>query len=195
MSKLIDRIVKDHEHLTRLLVCLDKEVSGYKEGATRRPRLSMIIDALDYLHNYPDSFHHPLESRLIARLRPRISDCKIRKRLDEIEAQHQEINSLTNMLIEKFESIQNDQIIPVDILLTDYQRYADLQKQHLRIENTWLIPMMKELLTEDDMAVANDILDDHPDPLFGAYLWNTYEDLHRFIMNVEQEQAVDWINT
>ena len=190
MSKLIDRIIKDHEHLTRLLVCLDKEVAGYKEGATKRPRLSIIIDALDYLHNYPDSFHHPLESRLIARLRPRITDNNMRKRLDEIEAQHQEINSLTNLLIEKFESIQNDQIIPIDILLSDYQRYADLQKQHLKIENTWMIPMMKELLTEEDMAAVKDILDDHPDPLFGAYLWNTYQNLYRFIMDVEKEQIV-----
>ena len=193
MSKLIDRIIKDHGHLMRLLACLDEEISGYREGATRRPRISIIVDALEYLHNYSDSFHHPLESRLIARLRPSITSLKTRKRLDEIEAQHQEVNSITDRLIEKFEAIRNDQIVPIGPLLADYQCYADIQKQHIKIENTWMIPTMIKLLTEDDIASVNDILDDHPDPLFVAYLWNAYEDLYLFIKGIEGQQAPHYV--
>lgn len=188
MSILIDRIIKDHEHLTRLLICLDKEISGYKEGATRRPRLSMIIDALDYLHNYPDSFHHPLESRLLARLRPRITDIEMREKLEVIEIQHNEINQLTNSLIERFRAIQNDQVIPIDPLLADYQRYADLQMNHMRLENTSMIPAMKKLLTEEDIATVKAALNENPDPLFGAHLWDSYENLYQFVVGTEKEQ-------
>ncbi|KEQ14651.1 hypothetical protein GZ77_10065 [Endozoicomonas montiporae] len=189
MSMLIDRIIKDHEHLTRLLVCLDKEIANYKEGASRRPRLSVIIDALDYLHNYPDSFHHPLESRLLAKLRPRITDTELRQKLEVIEDQHVEISQLTNNLIDRFESIKNDQIIPIDALLADYQRYADLQINHLRLENTCMIPAMQKLLTEEDVAAVTNALNDNPDPLFGAHLWDSYEDLYQFVIGTEKELA------
>ena len=189
MSILIDRIIKDHEHLTRLLVCLDREISKYKEGATRRPRLSVIIDALDYLHNYPDSFHHPLESRLLAKLRPRITDAGLRQKLEAIEEQHVEIYQLTNNLIDRFQSIQNDQIVPVDKLLADYQRYAELQINHIKMENIFMIPAMKKLLTEEDVAAVKSSLNGNPDPLFGAHLWDAYEDLYRFVVGTEQEQV------
>ncbi|UYM17168.1 hemerythrin domain-containing protein [Endozoicomonas euniceicola] len=189
MSILIDRIIKDHEHLTRLLVCLDREISKYKEGATRQPRLSVIIDALDYLHNYPDSFHHPLESRLLAKLRPRITDAGLRQKLEAIEEQHVEIYQLTNNLIDRFQSIQNDQIVPVDKLLADYQRYAELQINHIKMENIFMIPAMKKLLTEEDVAAVKSALNGNPDPLFGAHLWDAYEDLYQFVVGTEQEQV------
>ena len=190
MSLLIDRIIKDHEHLTRLLVCLNKEIAGYKEGASQRPRLSIIVDALDYLHNYPDSFHHPLESRLLTRLRPRITDGHLREKLEVIEEQHHEISLMTNSLIERFHAIQDDHIVPIDPLLADYQRYSDLQMNHLKLENTTMIPALKELLTEDDLEAVAEAMKENPDPLFGAHLWDSYEVLYEFIISTEKEKAV-----
>ena len=189
MSELIDRLISDHRHITRLLNCLDKEVAGYREGNDHSPKLDVILDALDYLHNYPDSFHHPLESRLIARLRPRITSMEDKEILELIEEQHQQIHGLTTTLLERFQNISTDHVVPISPLLADYQRYADLQREHMKTENLHMIPAMQRLLTSDDLNLVHDALQENPDPLFGAHIWESYEDLYRFVTETVTDPA------
>ena len=102
MTTVIDRIVCDHEHLARLLEYLDHEVAGYREETNYEPQLPIILETLEYLHHYPDAFHHPLESRLVARLRAKMPSRSMRLKLDIIEDQHSDISELTSKLIEGF---------------------------------------------------------------------------------------------
>ncbi|WP_252178909.1 hemerythrin domain-containing protein [Endozoicomonas sp. 4G] len=190
MSLLIDRLVKDHEHLLRLLDCLDYEVSGYRDDSEHTPKVWLILDALDYLHHYPDCFHHPLESRLLSRLRPRLTDASQRAVMAEVEAEHKEIRQLTTSLIERFNALAMDQIIPVNQLLADYQKYVELQRTHIRKENRVLIPAMKAILTEEDFSQVGEALKGTPDPLFGSHTWESYENLYQFVVEVPVDQVV-----
>ncbi|WP_257274924.1 MULTISPECIES: hemerythrin domain-containing protein [unclassified Endozoicomonas] len=194
MSLLINRLVKDHEHLLRLLDCLDHEVSGYKDESEHTPRLWLILDALDYLHNYPDSFHHPLESRLLSRLRPRLTDASQRAVMAEVEAEHKEIRQFTTSLIERFSALSMDQVIPVNQLLADYQKYVELQRAHIKKENRVLIPAMKAILTEEDFKQVNEALKVTPDPLFGSHTWESYENLYQFVVGVPVEQVASEVH-
>ncbi|WP_034833528.1 hemerythrin domain-containing protein [Endozoicomonas numazuensis] len=188
MSLLIDRLVKDHEQLLRLLDCLDHEVSGYRDDSQHTPKVWLILDALDYLHNYPDSFHHPLESRLLSRLRPRLTDADQRAAIEEVEAEHEEIHQLTTSLIDRFSALTMDQIIPINQLLADYQKYVELQRAHIQKENRVLIPAMKTILTEEDFKLVNETLKDTPDPLFGSHVWESYENLYQFVVGAPVDQ-------
>lgn len=189
MSSLINRISTDHEHLLRLLECLDFEVSGYREDSQHTPKLSIILDALDYLHNYPDSFHHPLESRLLSRLRPRLSDAEARSIFEQIEVEHEEIGILTTRLINTFKNIEQDQVVPVNQLLSDCQRYSELQRQHIRKENRVMLPAMKEYLEESDYELVEEALKENPDPLFGSHVWESYEALYQHILQSQSESV------
>lgn len=188
MTTVIDRIVDDHQHMSRLLKCLDHEVAGYREDTDYTPKLDIILEALDYMHNYPDAFHHPLESRLMARLRPRLGGRQERIRFDLIEEQHKQITALTQKLIDEFNTIASDQVIPVNLLLAEYSLYSELQKDHMRQENTYMIPVMQELLTKEDLAVIEDDLRQMSDPLFGSHLWEAYQDLYRYVIEWENER-------
>ena len=188
MTTVIDRIIHDHQHIERLLNCLDSEVAGYREDTGHIPNLAVILEALDYLHNYPDAFHHPLESRLMARLRPRLSSREDRIQFDLIEEQHKQINALTQKLINDFNTIASDQIIPVNLLLAEYTLYSELQRDHMRIENFYMIPAMQELLTPGDLAIVEDDLRQMSDPLFGSHLWEAYQDLYDYVVEWESEK-------
>lgn len=188
MTTVIDRIIHDHQHITRLLNCLDSEVSGYREDTEHVPNLSIIIEALDYLHNYPDAFHHPLESRLMARLRPRLTRREDRVQFDLIEEQHKQINALTQKLINDFNVIASDQIVPVNLLLAEYTLYSELQKDHMSLENAHMIPAMQALLTPEDLAIVEDDLRQMSDPLFGSHLWEAYQDLYDYVVEWESEK-------
>lgn len=189
MTTAIDRIITDHQHMVRLLDYLDYEVAGYREGSDHTPRLNIIIEALDYLHNYPDAFHHPLESRLMARLRPRLANRDERSQFDQIEAQHRQITEMTRMLVDSFHMIAADQVVPINPLLAEYSLYSELQRKHMVLENHFMIPAMQSLLTTDDLKLVENDLKQMSDPLFGVHLWEAYEDLYRYI--TERENAVE----
>ncbi len=182
MSKLIERIVQDHEHIARLLDCLDYEVAGYREGAEYSPKLSVIQDALDYLHNYSDVFHHPLESRLMTRLRPRLEDGEYRSSFELIEKQHKQIGDLSGELLKRFNSIAADQVVPINLLLSQYQMYSKLQRDHMVAEDKYMIPAMKRYLTKADLSLVEKELRENPDPLFGVHTWEAYENLYQHVM-------------
>ncbi|WP_263322326.1 hemerythrin domain-containing protein [Endozoicomonas sp. Mp262] len=182
MSRLIERIIQDHEHIARLLDCLDYEVAGYREGADYSPKLPIIQDALDYLYNYCDVFHHPLESRLMARLRPKLKEVEHRVNFELIEEQHKQIRDLSGKLLESFNRISFDQVIPINLLLSEYQLYSKLQRSHMRAEQNYMIPAMQTYLTGEDLLSVEEEIRAHPDPLFGAHIWEAYEDLYQHIL-------------
>ena len=164
MATVIDRIINDHQHLSRLLKCLDHEVAGYREETDHSPQLTIIIEALDYMHHYPDAFHHPLESRLMARLRAKLTGRDERIQFDKLEEQHKQIATMTQKLMDDFNTIAADQVISINQLLASYTLYSDLQKEHMRVENSCMIPAMKELLTPEDLAIVEDDLRQMSDP-------------------------------
>ncbi len=188
MTTVIDRIIQDHQHLSRLLDCLDYEVSGYREGSDHAPDLPIILEALDYLNNYPNTFHHPLETRLMARLRPRLIEKSARIQFDLIEQQHKQIEALTQKLMADFTIVAADQVVPVNLLLAECRLYSEFQRDHMKLENEIMIPAMKKLLTEEDFALVEDDLRHNPDPLFGAHLWENYESLYEYVVTQSSEQ-------
>ncbi|WP_299726114.1 hemerythrin domain-containing protein [uncultured Endozoicomonas sp.] len=182
---VIEQIIKDHQHMTRLLDFLDQEVSRYRDDNEYAPRINLILEALDYLHHYPDAFHHPIESRLMVRLRPRLERQNDRIQFDLIENQHQQITAMTQKLNAAFSSVAKDQVVPINLLLSEYVLYSELQREHMELENQYMIPAMQALLSEDDLAQVQDDLKQMADPLFGAHLWEMYENLYQHIAESE----------
>ena len=185
MTTAIDRIVNDHQHMARVLDYLDHQMLGYREGSERRPHLNVIIDALDYLHHYPDAFHHPLESKLIARLKPRLASREQRVKLELIEAQHQQMAPMTAKLLAGFNAVASGQVMPINLLLANYTFYSDLQREHMALENQFLIPALESVLVPEDLLLVDDDLKQMPDPLFGAHLWTTYKRLYQYVLEWE----------
>ncbi len=190
MRTAIEQIINDHEHMARLLDFLDFQMSGYREGSERRPQLDIIVDALDYLHQYPDVFHHPLESKLIARLRPRLTKREYRVKFDLIESQHQQMITMTAKLLSGFSAVASGQVMPINLLLANYTLYSNLQREHMALENQFLIPALEDLLTPEDLLLLDNDLKQTPDPLFGAHLWQAYERLYRNMLEWEVQPTV-----
>ncbi len=192
MDKLIERITVDHEHILKLLQAVDYEIKGYDSDSDRMPRLIIIMDALDYLQNYPDSFHHPLESQLLERLKPRVTDSELLQTMAEIDQEHDRIKALTIELVEIVKAISEDHPVPVKKLINSYEDYVSLQKSHILKENRVMIPAMKTYLTTKDLELAQQELLGSSDPLFGHKLRESYEGLYQYLLetNVRQEAVV-----
>ena len=58
----------DHFHLQRLLNCLSHEIKCYEYDSLEHVDLTVILSALDYVHDYPDKWHHPAEDVIFSKL-------------------------------------------------------------------------------------------------------------------------------
>ncbi len=69
--------------------------------------------------------------------------------------------------------------------MAEYTLYSELQREHMELENHFMIPAMQSLLTTDDLVLVDNDLKQMSDPLFGSHLWEVYEDLYRYVTERE----------
>ena len=70
MSEVIETLHRDHGNLVRLVRLLDGRIS-----VLANPEIAdveLVVNALEYLTHFPDVSHHPLEDRLVDRLRVKL---------------------------------------------------------------------------------------------------------------------------
>ncbi len=100
MNISIKRLVDDHINLRYTLVVLARYVTQCQSITDLQRSSDFIKVALDYLCDYPELFHHPVEERLIQFLL--VKDPSIRTVSDNIAQQHRELENTTRQLRQQF---------------------------------------------------------------------------------------------
>ena len=118
MDKLLQQLIRDHRQIEKVINEVEQEVILYQPDSMRIPNLSLILAGLDYIKNYPEAFHHPLEDRLIEQLQQKDIDAELRHCLKGLQHQHQFLEKQTTLLVREFTAAANDQRINVNLLAT-----------------------------------------------------------------------------
>lgn len=174
MATPLDRLVEDHQHLRILLRYLREQIRYYDdpEVETDLPR---VIEALEYLSSYPQVFHHPLEEAAFDYMEARkLGNAVV---IEKIRGQHDELEHKTTELQGLFERIYNDQVVPVSRIKETFDRYLDLQFQHLETEDQEIFPVMKESLKAADWDKIEAVVDAAEDLLFRPRAGESYAEL------------------
>ncbi|MCR9262282.1 MAG: hemerythrin domain-containing protein [Pseudomonadaceae bacterium] len=161
-TQLMDRLNNDHFHIATVMNALEKMFAGFPDEDID---WSEVSDMLSYLQEYPDSVHHPLEDQLFDRVLDKGLTPVERELVHTNLAQHAEIISATLRLDQDVNQILNDTVVPIGKVLEDFEHYIQLQRTHMRNENTHLFPLAQRLLTPEDWRdVAADYAS-HVDPM------------------------------
>jgi hemerythrin-like domain-containing protein len=187
MDPLLAAMADDHRHINRLMSCLDAEVFNYLDGYGSELALCRILDALEYMQVYPDRYHHPLENKLFARLKPRVSDPDLLSMLENIEGQHEELESMTCSLQEQFMALANDRDVDREQLADLYRRYSELQREHLQCENKHVFSVLFDYLQAEDYADIRAEMEAAKDPLFSDRYRDHFQSLYDFVVNKESD--------
>lgn len=182
MNLLLARLIEDHKSMTKVHACLRKEMLAFS-NPERQPDIILLLDIMDYLRNYSDAFHHPLEDRVYAQMRLLVTDHLLAEQLDQIELQHAWLHVLARRLEGHFEAISNDQAVPIARLIEDYQRYIEMAEQHIAWENEHLLPAIEHHLPHHQMNQILQEIAAVQDPLFGEQRRDAYERLYRTIVD------------
>jgi nucleotide-binding universal stress UspA family protein/hemerythrin-like domain-containing protein len=130
-------------------------VQGLQEWVkrTRQPLSNADLESLDlmlgYLLSFPLQQHHPKEERhLHQRLRERVPDSD--PLLNEIELEHTEHAAMIDALVALLREVQSGRGVRTDQLLSDVQTLADAAWQHIRNEESTVLPLARARLLDDD---------------------------------------------
>lgn len=162
MAELYKQLIEDHQNLAKVLHCLEQAVNAYDDD-TQETKLPLILDALEYIQAYPETFHHPLEEKAFDYLQ--LHGLGDGKAIQEIRDQHATLEKQTQQLCQQFNAIANDCIVPLKGLKQQFQQFVEAQKHHLLTENSKIFPTLVDLPESAWWDIASTMILQQ-DPLF-----------------------------
>ncbi len=173
MTDILDRLHQDHVNMVQILNAIEREL-GHLEGHEAAD-LPLVHDALHYLTNYADLYHHPVEDRLFEHLE-RVDE-STRQQVARLREEHQALYIKGKAFFDAVREVESEVAMErreFDLLARDY---LDTQRQHLDFEEAIMFPLARRVLTERDWEALAGLGDSEGDPLFGRLVHQEYERL------------------
>jgi len=178
MTRVIDRLHDDHINLARLLHVLEEQIGLFRSG--RVSDYDLIGDILDYMLNYPDVCHHPIEDRVYRLLRKR--NPATAESLDDLEEQHKTLAERIRRFAAAVRNVRDDAQVQRDWFVAMAEDLVLYWRQHMIAEETQILPAALASLSPKDWAEVEGAFNHWKDPLFGETVGPGYRRLYRKIV-------------
>jgi hemerythrin-like domain-containing protein len=178
-----------HEHhaLSAMLRSITLLLGEHRRHGTL-PDFAALRAMLFYVDEFPEKLHHPNETRLLF---PRLRGLSAHADsvLDRLERDHAHgehaIRELEHALI-AFEMMAetNQRQARHEAFEAAVNRYVDFYLEHMRIEETEVLPLAESALSDSDWAELDAAFLAHRDPLTGHEAAEIYRPLFRKILRL-----------
>lgn len=174
---MLDILHKEHKNIVKLLNFLRETLVAIR--AEQPVPYRMLNDALIYLSEVPDMYHHPREDMIYAYYTRYRSQEQGENITSVLEQQHLQLVRDGAALRELVSMVLMDAVVPLDQMAADLENFVNLQQSHLDYEEGEVFPCLRQALTEDDWRNIeqswNSKIED--DPLFGRTVAEQYQEL------------------
>lgn len=178
MHKIMAELHQDHIHLTRLLNMLDEQVEFL--GSDGDPDFFLMIDIANYIQHYPDLVHHPKEDQVYRVLRERTD--KWTDIVDSLLDEHRHLPEVTLEFLNLLEGAASSySIVSREDLKEKIENFIKIEREHMNKEENTIFPLIEKTLNEQDWEAVETNLIKKTDPLFGAQVEQSYENLYQSI--------------
>jgi hemerythrin-like domain-containing protein len=128
---------------------------------------AVLSAMLYYIDAFPERFHHPKEDRyLFPLLRARAPETG--SVLDALEKDHVVGAAKLRALIQAFTRYREGGEVEFNAFAEALEAYAEFHWQHMRTEETKVLPAAQLALTAGDWEAVDAAFTGHTDPLLGA---------------------------
>ena len=163
MRSALQVIREEHASLAAMLQSLDLMIAN---GPGKEPRLffEVVRAMLFYIDEFPERQHHPKESHYLF---PKVAakHPELRQVIDRLESDHdageKRVRELQHLLL-SWELLGESRR---QAFVEAAQRYTRFYLDHMRTEETKILPVAEEALTTTDRAVLDEAFATDPDPL------------------------------
>ncbi|MDH3695466.1 MAG: hemerythrin domain-containing protein [Gammaproteobacteria bacterium] len=179
--KAISIIQGEHRNLGVTLLCFETLLQDI-EGRRRAPDTMLFRAIITYIDTFLYRFHHPKEDDYLfpalCRRYPAAGEL-----INELQNDHHNGTKLCQKLGEiiNLNEIADTGFAEFHQVALDYIRY---ERHHIGKEETELLPLAREHLSESDWEPINNAFSEHDDPMFGAKPKQRYKQLSSLITNV-----------
>ncbi|MDZ7809323.1 MAG: hemerythrin domain-containing protein [Arhodomonas sp.] len=181
MSDAISTIQREHNGIWRVLDTAEALAREYRERG-QAPDRSLFGAIFEYIEEYADRVHHPKEDDYLFRLL-RARAPQIEPVLQTLEHQHSEGPGLVAAAREALDAHVAEYPDGRERFEQALHRFVEFERDHLRREESEVIPLAREVFTHEDWAEINAAFADNRDPLFGDEQREHFRGLHQQIVN------------
>jgi hemerythrin-like domain-containing protein len=181
---IIERLSREHRNIEMLLAVLERELEVFDRGD--RPDYEVIRAIISYFELYPETYHHPQEDLVFARLKLR--DPAAAARVGDLALEHQKAAERLRRVAQAVDSVLADR----DILLREnvdnvVRDFIESQRRHIMMEDRDFFPAAVKSLEPQDWTEIATASISPDDPLFSEAAEETFDELRARILQLEQE--------
>ena len=180
MASSVKVIRREHRNLAALLACFRGVVrDADRDGVL--PDFALLESILLYLGDFLNRYHHPKESQyLFPALRRRHAAAG--ELIEGLERDHAGVGPLLSELKEKLSACRRDGLAALPALHEAVERYCRLELSHMGREESEILSLALDHLTETDWQEIDEAFAANDDPLFGMQRSQSFQRLFSWIV-------------
>ena len=171
MSNLLDKLHNDHKNFSKLLKYTELQLGRVKDCEV--VDFETLLIALEYMKDYSDAIHHPLENVLFGYFLEHYD--LDREEIDHLMNEHEGMPQLTDKIIEMLECVISEMPVERRLFCERLAEYIDVKKKHMNHEESAIYPSLYKNMKEEDWQALNDTLSNTTDPLFDQPIKKNYQ--------------------
>jgi hemerythrin-like domain-containing protein len=175
---MLARLMHDHKHIGILLKIL--KTKYIKLAAGESINYNLVRDIVEYMQNYAEHSHHPLEEVISEFYWKKLGRAHINETLT---AEHRKLVDASASLMATLNLILSDVVVSKEELVSDLEAYVELQQSHMDFEESTVFPKWSNVITEADWPIVMQMCDERliDDPLFSDSDSVLFEELKEYI--------------
>ncbi len=185
MVDIIAILRQDHTNMSLLLDALERQIDTFDGGG--HPDLEIVWAIAEYVLEYPDRFHHPVEDMVLRELRRR--DAGAAQPSEGLEDEHVRIGRLARDFHTAVMTLISDEPARRIDFLDTARAFTIAMRNHMAQEDRDFFPAAEAALTQDDLDRLNASLPKFDDPLFGTADRDSYVRLRQTILEWSGEDT------
>jgi hemerythrin-like domain-containing protein len=181
------RLIKDEHRSLAAVLRAAEYVVGKAVSTGKPPDFALLRAMLYYLREFPERRHHPNEDRvLFARIKATTheADAAIAELEDEHQRGDEMLRGLT-IALDNWESGAADGRLFAEML----SGYASFYWAHMEKEETRVLPVAQDVLSNQDWREIHAVFEAHEDPMFGEDIANDFRNLFSRIIRLAPPPA------
>ena len=181
MTNVISRLQEDHGNFVRLLDMIEAQLIALQRIDAPAVEISVMASALEYICDYPNRYHHPIENAMFAVVMKKTHQYD--NLLKIIGMEHRIIDQQTAELCTLIAQLENGDTHCLDQLIELTEKYLELQRRHLIDEEDVAFPIAMKLLDENDWAEIEQAVEYTDDPLFENDTDGKFESIYQKLIH------------
>ena len=178
MPAVLRLLRRDHVNLNRLLRVFEAQLEAF--DTAEEPDYDLMIDILDYCASNPDKYHHPLEDRVLDKLKRR--DPEAASKVGDLDELHRALAEETMSLLRMADDARDDREVSLADLSAASRRFIEHYRQHIAMEEGYFFPAAEAALEEADWRDIENNWYGPADPVFGDREGDHYRRLRREVL-------------